>query len=142
MELKIYVDRLKEGQIEKFSGETSSEILGTDPKLASTLFLSGESYIANDHLIVKLQAKTNAYLPCSICNQDVELPLIATDIYYALPIDEIGSIFDLSEIVREALLLEVPQFAECNQGNCPQREGVKKYLSKTTSHMQFPFSSL
>lgn len=143
MELVIYVDRLADGEVEKFEGTISSAFLGTDPGFQDTVSLSGEAYVAQDHLILKLQAKTAAKLPCSICNELTEVPLELTDFYHAEPLESIGSSFDFSNLLREDLLLQLPQFAEC-EGNCPEREKLKKFLNKpaTVDSSQFPFSSL
>jgi predicted SprT family Zn-dependent metalloprotease len=55
MELKIYIDRLKDGKLEKLSASVPTAFLDThDAELSfqDTLTLSGEAYIANDHLIL------------------------------------------------------------------------------------------
>jgi hypothetical protein len=43
---------------------------------------------------------------------------------------------DISEILREAILREVPQIAECHGGVCPARKEIEHYLSET-SHAHF-----
>jgi uncharacterized metal-binding protein YceD (DUF177 family) len=145
MELVIYVDRLKDGSVEKFKGTISTDFLGTDPLFGSELSVSGEAYVTGEHLILKLQASTEAKLPCSICNGLTCVPLKLTDFYHAEPISEIPSVFDFSELLRQDLLLQLPLFAEC-EGNCPEREEIKKFLKKETSaalhNVQFPFSDL
>ena len=145
MELTIYVDRLKEGQEELFEGTISTSFLGKDPLFQETLFLSGKAYVTGDLLILKLEAKTAAFLPCSICNEQVLVPLILRDFYHDKDLKEIPSVFDFSDLLREDLLLGLPQFAECG-GNCPERQSIKNYLKEPskedTSSVQFPFSNL
>lgn len=149
MELVIYVDRLKDGLVEKFAGTTNTEFLGKDPLFQENLTLSGEAYVTSDHLILKLQAKTVTWLPCSICNELTEVPLSLSDFYHAEPLSEIPSVFDFSELLREDILLQLPLFVECG-GNCPHREEIKKFLKnpaeesvKGSLHdVQFPFSDL
>lgn len=149
MELVIYIDRLKDGLVEKFSGTTDTEFLGDDPSFDKTLTLSGEAYVTGDHLILKLQAKTMARLPCSICNELTEVPLSLSDFYHAEPLSDIPSVFNFSELLREDILLQLPLFVECG-GNCPQREEIKKFLKKPAEEsakgslhdVQFPFSDL
>jgi uncharacterized metal-binding protein YceD (DUF177 family) len=149
MELVIYVDRLKEGQTETFSGDISSDFLGDDPSFQDNVKVSGQAYIAGDHLILKLQAETAAWLPCSICNQPTLVSSTLVDFYHAQPLEDVSSIFDFSSLLREDLLLQLPFFAEC-EGNCPERESLKKFL-KTPSesspdgsvfNVQFPFADL
>jgi uncharacterized metal-binding protein YceD (DUF177 family) len=152
MELKIYIDRLKDGKLEKLSASVPTAFLDThDAELSfqDTLTLSGEAYIANDHLILRLKAKTSAYIPCTICNQPVEIPIFIDNFYHAKPLREIPSaVFDFSEELRDDILLQIPQFAECNQGHCLERENMKKYLkdepspTAKSSHFQYPFSDL
>ncbi len=152
MELKIFIDRLKEGQVERIEGSLSTAILhleDTDLSLKDTFTLVGEAYIAQPHLILKLKARAAAYLPCNICNEPVEVPLVVEDFYHTKPLEEIPSaIFDFSEALREDILLQVPQFAECCGGNCPERDRMKKFLQKDSSQKNqipschYPFSGL
>lgn len=152
MELKIYIDRLKDGRIEKLNGQFSTSCLGVedlDISFHNLLSLEGEAYTTNDHLILRLQAKTCVFIPCAICNKLVEVPICMENFYHAKPLAEIPSaVFDFSQELREDLLLQIPQFAECNQGNCPEREQIKQYLKgeeqgALPSHsFQYPFSDL
>lgn len=149
MDLKIYVESMKEGKSDFFSGTVPTEsLLPKEPDLFFSDFLeiSGEAYLAGDHLIIKLKAAVSAWVPCSICNTPTEIPLTLSDLYHAEPLEDITGAFDLSELLRENLLLELPRFTEC-QGLCPERENIKKYLknpkASTPSHdAQFPFSNL
>ncbi len=147
MELKIYIDRLKEGQKETFKGKISSDFLPKEQDLSfeKEIELSGEAYTAGDHLMIKLNAKILAFLPCSICNKPTEVPLILSDFYHAESIEEIpAGVFDFSELLRTDLLLQLPKFIEC-QGKCPERDTIKKYLKQEVSqkdNTNFPFSIL
>ena len=150
--LLIYVDRLKDGSVDKFSESISTDFLGVCEKELSfnnQLSLSREIYVADDHLIIRLSAKTSAYVPCAICNMPVELTLIIDNFYHAQPLVEISSgIFDLTEMLREDLLIQVPQFSECSSGKCPARKEMKQFLkeessSADSSHsFQYPFANL
>ncbi len=147
MELKVYVERLKEGSQETFEGTVSSDFM---PKEAELFFedeikVSGSAYIAGDHLILDLQAQTAAFMPCSICNKPTKISLTLSDLSHAEPLEEIkSSAFDFSEVLRTDLLLQLPNFAEC-EGGCKERAHMKKHLEpellKSSNH-HFPFSSL
>ena len=147
MELKIYVDRLKEGQKETFKGTVSCDFMPKEQDLffEKDIHLSGESYVAGDHLMIKLTARVLAFIPCSICNKPTEVPLILSDFYHAEPLEDISSsVFDFSELLRTDLLLQLPKFIEC-QGKCPERDSMKKYLKQETAktdNTHFPFSTL
>ena len=150
--LKIYIDRLKEGDTEKLDATLPPSILDIQEEELSfpeEVRVSGEVYLADEHLVAHLQAQTTALIPCSICNEPVKLAILVKDHYATEPLSEIRSaIFDLTPEVREALLLQVPQFIECNAGNCPTRDTLKKYLHSSTEkqaaneQVYFPFSDL
>jgi hypothetical protein len=63
----------------------------------------------------------------------VAVPIKLSNFYHGEPLAEIRTgVYDFSQMLREAVLLEVPHFAEC-KGNCPQRVAVKKYLKQPMS---------
>ncbi len=141
---------MREGKSESFVGKVATaSFLPKEQELtfADELDLSGEAYLAGDHLIIKLQAHVFAFVPCSICNEPTKVDLSLTDFYHAEPLENISSgVFDFSSVLRDDLLLAIPQFTEC-EGSCPSRESIKKYLKKPgptpSGHSsQFPFSDL
>lgn len=150
--LKIYIDRLKGGHPFKidetlppeFLEVKDDELLFKDP-----IRVSGEAYLADDHLIIHLAIETAVLLPCSICNDPVVNPIHVKNIYLTEPVAEIKSaIYDLANHVRETVLLQTPLFTECNRGKCPERENLKKFLkteeksSKSDDITYFPFADL
>jgi uncharacterized metal-binding protein YceD (DUF177 family) len=141
MELTVYIDRLKDGQEEIFEGTIPTSFLGEDPKFQETLTFTGKAYVTGDHLILNFEASTGAWLPCSICNELVLVPLTLTNFYHAESTKEIPSVFDFSGLLRDDLLLQLPQFTEC-MGKCPERETVEKFFKQPCKSAQFPFSSL
>jgi uncharacterized metal-binding protein YceD (DUF177 family) len=149
MDLKFNIEQLKDGKIEKFHHTVAPSILELyDEKelTFSEIELQGQLYLAADHLIVQASIKTQINMPCSICNEMTSYPLSCKEITHAETISDIkAGIFDLGPIVREELLLQLPQFIEC-KGKCPERETLKKYLKtpaaspKGTSY--HPFADL
>lgn len=150
--LKIYIDRLKDGHTEKMSEVLSPDFL--DVKEEELTFkdpvkVEAESYLADEYLMVQLSVETSACLPCTICNQPVSFPVSIKNLSITQPLNEVkGAIFDLEEGIREAVLLHPPLFTECNQGKCPEREHIKKFLkadgtsSGPGEHNYLPFSDL
>ncbi|HSX25634.1 MAG TPA: hypothetical protein VLE89_01335 [Chlamydiales bacterium] len=148
-EFKILIDRLKEGQVQKIVGIFDPAFLEVDePELQfrSPVSVKGEVYLTDADLILRLKANTVAKMPCAICNQMYETEIKIENFYHAEPIAEIPShIFDFSEPLREALLIELPKYVECNQGKCPERATMTPYLRPETRQDKttyFPFSDM
>ena len=147
--LQIYVDRLRDGQEEKIQEEVDTSLLDIDEpnlRFAPTIKIAGKAYLADDHLILQLNLNTEVTIPCSICNDEVTLPLVIKQFIHTIPLSSIRShIFDYTNEVREVTLLNTPEFTECHEGKCPRREGFKKFIKTEKdleSHIQFPFSDL
>jgi uncharacterized metal-binding protein YceD (DUF177 family) len=154
--LKVYVDRLKDGHHLKikeilppnFLDVQDEELLFQEP-----VHISGEIYLAEDHLVMHLTIGTSALLPCSICNGAVCSPIAIKDVYLTEPLEEIkNALFDVTERIRETILLQIPLFTECNQGKCPEREKIKPFLKSEETSLAsksipkevtyFPFADL
>lgn len=150
--LKIYIDRLKSGDTVKIEETLQPDFLAIEDEellFEDPIELKAEAYLADEHLVIQLNIATTAYLPCSICNDPVPTPISAKNIYITYPLSEIkGAIFDLTEQVRETTLLQTPLFAECNEGKCPEREMIKKFLKADENPaapcetINFPFADL
>lgn len=146
---KILIDRLKGGHTQKIEEALESTFLGpaeSELQFPGKVSVKGEAYLTDDHLIIHLKARTKASMPCAICNEMIQIELKVDNFYHTEPIEEIPSaIFDYSELLREALLIELPRTVECNQGNCSQRATIKPFLrsearADTTKH--FPFADM
>ncbi|QVL58152.1 MAG: hypothetical protein KFB93_03480 [Simkaniaceae bacterium] len=141
--LKIYIDRLGDGQTEKIEETVPPEMIDvneTDLQFKQPVFLSGKAYLAEDHLIIQLKIKTEAEMPCLICNEQIQKKIVISSFYHTEEVANIkGHIYDYTGPMREAILLEVPSYVEC-MGNCPKRTELKNYLDK--GETQFPFADL
>lgn len=147
--LKIWIDRLADGKTQKIEGALHPSFLGImeeELQFLSPVLLSGEAYLADQHLIIHLKASTKAKMPCAICNQMIETDLKLDHFYHAEAIEDIkDAVFDGSEPLREALLIELPRYVECRAGNCPERAIITPYLrnpGKSDGESQFPFAGL
>ena len=144
---KIYIDRLADENRELINLSAASDFLGVaeeELSFVGPVAISGEAYLAEDHLVICLKAKVTASIPCTICNTQVPTPVDVENFYATVPLEEISdSIFDYTEELREAILLNTPRFTEC-KGNCPEREAVKKYLKTPgpAAEVIFPFANL
>lgn len=146
---KIYIDRLRKGEIQKIDDRLAPSFLGPEEKdlrFPAKVEVKGEAYLTDDHLILKLKARTGVEVPCAVCNEMTKADLRIDDFYHAEPIQEIrDAVFDFAENLREALLIELPQYLECNQGKCPGRAAITPYLrsqKQSENPTHFPFSGL
>ena len=141
--LKIYIDRLGDGQTEKIEETVSPEmidVMENDLQFRYPVLISGKAYLADDHLIIQLKIKTEAEMPCLICNERIEKKIAISSFYHTEEVANVkGHIYDYTDPMREAILLEVPSYVEC-MGNCPKRTELKNYLDK--GETQFPFADL
>jgi uncharacterized metal-binding protein YceD (DUF177 family) len=150
--LKIYIDRLRGGQTQKIDEVLSPDFLDIHEEellFKDPIKIHAESYIADSYLVIHLNAETLAYLPCSICNESVQIQVAIKQFPITEELSEIkGAVFDLEEKIREIILLQVPLFTECVPGQCPEREHIKKFLKPEPSspisgeHQYLPFSDL
>jgi uncharacterized metal-binding protein YceD (DUF177 family) len=151
---KIYVSRLNNGQTHEYEESVSPDFLDVRDnflKFQENIHVTGSTYLADDHLVSHLCIDAAATVPCSICNEPVRIPIVIKDLYLSTPLTEIkGVIYDLSGEIRDSILLQVPQFAECSEGQCPQRSYIEQFLEKKpkeekktdTDSIHFPFSEL
>ncbi|MDF2578162.1 MAG: hypothetical protein K0S74_1646 [Chlamydiales bacterium] len=148
----IYTDRLANEGALKFDFTTSPSFIQMEERelcFRNPVAIYGSAYLAGEELIIQLTARTEAIIPCNICNQEVTTPIILKDFYHVVPIAEIPEkCFDFSSIVREEILLQAPFFAECNNGNCSLRKELSQYLTssiskdKTSGPTHQPFANL
>jgi uncharacterized metal-binding protein YceD (DUF177 family) len=134
---KIYIDQLKDGHSEKIEEKFDPEFL--DVKEEDLCFIdpvdvNGEAYLAEHELVLHLDIHTQATIPCAICNQEVKVPVDLKDFYHMVPTAEIKSaIYNFQEMLRENILLNTPLFAECSNGQCPERDELKRFFREVDS---------
>jgi uncharacterized metal-binding protein YceD (DUF177 family) len=142
-QLKIYIDRLSDGKTEKIQECLKPSFINVhepDLQFSSPVYVQGQTYIAENHLIIQLKIETKALIPCLICNELVKVPLSIKQFYHTEELSSIkDQIYDYTSPLREEVLLEVPTYVEC-EGTCPKRVKIKKYLSD--GNQQFPFANL
>ncbi|MEX1012532.1 MAG: hypothetical protein WD595_01380 [Waddliaceae bacterium] len=141
----VYIDRLKDGKVEKISQTYTPDFIETEDvelSFKDPVLYEGEAYLADDELILHFNVDTYATIPCKICNEPVKVPIQIRNVYYPVSLSEIkGSIYSLKESLRETILLETPTFAECSRNSCPKRMLLNKYSEKMPPP-ENPFSKL
>lgn len=149
-DFKIYVEQLKEFEKKPFYAIFSPDFLEVEEAelfFPSPVTVSGEFYRTQDELILHWDISTVVGLICSICTEKILQEFNLKKIYQAESLQNIKSgVFSFKNFLRETILLEVPQFGECNNGHCPKRKDFAKYL-KNTHHNSFedryrPFENL
>jgi len=133
---KIYVDQLRDGSEEEIYETLPSSFIGVhenDLSFVDPVLLRGRAYLADDSLILHLDIEAYALVPCTICNALVRVAVQIHNFYHAELLKEIKSgIYHMESLLRETILLETPKFAECNQGQCSEREKVSRYLKSSS----------
>lgn len=133
-EFKIFVDQLRDGHeiiIHESLSPKFMDIHENDLDFKKNIELDGMAYTAEDELVLNWNIRTEALVSCAICNEKVPVDIHIDNYYHTEPLSEIkGAIFNFKDLLRETILVEVPAFTECNQGECPKRQEVAKYLKE------------
>lgn len=148
--LSIFIDRLEEDSPIEINETVPPDFLEVKEQELHFTFpvkIHGKAYLSGELFVMEIEAVTEVLMPCSICNELFPVTIRTIDCSHASPTEEIPNhIFDFTEIVREALLIEIPLFAECHGGFCPEREKIASYLKKTEAPIKnpvhFPFRHL
>jgi uncharacterized metal-binding protein YceD (DUF177 family) len=102
---------------------------GDECSVLSPIQVRGNIYKTDDWVILEAEVDTSIQMPCSTCNEPFE---------YSIHIDSwkvqenISSIkegfWDLTEQLREAIVLEFPFLAVCGNGSCTNVDRIRPYL--------------
>jgi len=139
--LSVMTDHLEKEEIDLTVSPDFIGVNEADLSFNTPVFIEGEASIMDDLFILKLSVKTKVSMPCSVCNKNTVFPIEIKEFYHTIPVAELPpSQFDYSELLREEILLLIPQFAECNQGKCPERATLPKITKDPSNH--FPFADL
>lgn len=134
---KIYIEQLRDGREEKLNEKLDPafiDIQEADLRFDRPVELQGVAYMADDELVLHWDIRTEAVLPCTMCNEPVRVPIQINNFYYCEPASDIKTgIYNFKNLLRETILLELPGFAECHEGQCPKRKELKKYLKDPES---------
>ncbi len=147
-QLTIFTERLCPGRPEKNDLTLPPEFLGLgeeDIRFSSPLTLQGEMCRMDDLILITLAAQMTIEMPCSICNTLTTLPLQNKNILLSIPLSDVpaGS-FNYTDLLREEVIMSLPQFIECHEGACPKRKEVQSFLKSAEKQAPtyFPFAEL
>lgn len=129
---KIYVDQLRDGKVERIERDFPPDVMDvqdSDLCFEKNIRVHGEAYQSENSLVLHLGLEAEGLIPCSICNKPVAVPVAVNGVYQVISIEHImGRIYDMRDVVRENILINIPAFAECNGGQCSERVFLEKYL--------------
>lgn len=145
---KIALDLLRDGQDYLIKETFPSDFLDVHEEellFQEKVQVQGKASLVENHILLELKVNCSARVPCSICNQWTTLALCLPQLHITEEIqNQNARFFDYKEALREAILLEVPQFAEC-QGSCPERKNMESYCKRSEENKvpeYFPFEQL
>ncbi len=96
----------------------------------SDIEVSGRAYQASEWVLVEGQVKASLRLPCSMCNEMCDVSVALTPWEASVSAEAIKEgIVDLSDELREAILIEVPFFVRCGGDVCRHIDDIKQYLA-------------
>jgi len=139
--LQIYIDNLKQDKIikEKISSKDLDIEEEKELIFKKDILIEGKAFLLNKNIIINLNIEFFISMPCSICNRFIEKKILIKNLYIIEKIANIKYYYDLKDEIRNACFLEIPSYAECNN-SCPERQYIKKYLSKKNKN--YPFEKL
>ena len=107
-----------------FDLPTGDELLPSSP-----VEVRGTAYRTGEWVVVKGEVKTSMSLPCAMCNEQTVFPVGPFAWETDIPVTEVkNGMLDLTEALREAILLEVPYLVKCGGEVCRNESSVRKYL--------------
>jgi uncharacterized metal-binding protein YceD (DUF177 family) len=146
--LCVHLDQLQGGETQEIEFNVSPEFLDVqenDGFLAKhPVQIEGQAYIAEDYLVLDFNIETAITLACALCNTEFELPV---ELHHFLHEEALKDIkkkkFNFSDVVREAIILEIPFYPLCGGKECLHRGEIEKYLKKENiEETHSPFADL
>ncbi len=131
-EFKIFIRRLTGGKQEDIEERLAPDFI--DPQDPEIIFeglveIKGVAELAGETLVLRLKVDVVVTLSCAVCCERVKLPLHLASFCHTEESEGLRSgVFDFCEPLREAILLELPMRAECNQERCPHRAHLSPFL--------------
>ena len=122
------------GEEESFLEESFAPSLvdlpdGDECLVHSPIKVRGNVYKANDWVILEASVDTSILMPCSTCNELFEYPIHIDSWRVQENLSSIKEGFwDLTEQLREVIVLEFPHLAMCGKSACKNFDKVKPYL--------------
>ena len=96
----------------------------------SEVCVRGTACRSGEWVIVEGSVETKMGLPCALCNEPTVFPVGPFVWKTELPASDVkGGEIDLTEALREAVLLEVPYVVKCGGKECRNERLFRQYLA-------------
>jgi len=134
-----------EVHIEKMLNPTFLQLSEKDDLTATKpIYLKGMIYPVDQWICIQAEIHATLQLPCATCNEPVSIDISLPKWTHQEERDSINhTCWDLSQPLREAILVEVPFLAYCGNRTCHNRKEIEKFLHKTSQQNGHqPFANL
>ena len=96
---------------------------------SSEVDVRGKAYRTGEWVVVEGEVEMNMSLPCAMCNEQTVFPVGPFAWKIDVPATEAkNGMLDLTEALREAILLEAPYLVKCGGEVCRNEKTVRQYL--------------
>jgi uncharacterized metal-binding protein YceD (DUF177 family) len=132
--LRLRIDGSSQGDDVLFEERLSPAFLDLRPddelSAASDIVVSGRAYRASEWVMIEGQVTVSMRLPCAVCNEMCEFTINLTPWEQSIPASSVkDGMVDVSEALREAILIEVPFFMKCGGQTCHNAGEISQYLT-------------
>ena len=132
----IRIDESPDGDEVLFEESLPPEFfdLPKDDELSPTsnVEVCGRAYHASEWIMVEATVKVAMSLPCSMCNERTVFPIELSPWKQNFSEELVrDGMLDVSEALREAILLEVPLFIKCGGDSCRNINVIRQFLAPT-----------
>jgi uncharacterized metal-binding protein YceD (DUF177 family) len=101
---------------------------GDELSLVSDILVSGKAYRASEWIMIQANVTVSMHLPCSVCNEMCAFSVELMPWKRSVPASSVkDGMIDVSELLREDILLEVPFFVRCHGDTCRNADEFRKY---------------
>lgn len=101
---------------------------------ASDIVVSGRAYRASEWIMIEGHVSVTMRLPCATCNEPSDFFIHLMSWEHSIAASSVkDGVLDVSEALREAILIEVPFFIRCGGDVCRNATEVSTYLTSEVS---------
>lgn len=129
---KVYIGRLRENS-ERHALTIIPDFLEIKENFLQFSYpieLTAYYYLADQVLVCEWKIKTKFTTTCTVCGENFAYPLEIAFSHAEELANIPQSVFNFKDLLRDTILLHVPYYLECSEGNCPDRETLSAYLVK------------